>query len=205
MQMIRMCCLILTRSILFFEQLQQLVVENVPAFNENLWIWLAAKMDTCKSEDDKARFVTNFFLQKDYEELALFVVSLVDRLVHKTNVMFVSLTVLKHTLHPIIGRLLQRKIYLAIDVLKVILKPVVDEKKEISWPPRDPEAFIFMEKVRFYFLLVMYTKDQSIVNNCPESFIYGCCAALGLYLNPDGTILHPKEKKNRRPFTHACL
>lgn len=40
------------------EQLQKLVVENVLAFNEGFWIRLAARTDTCKSEDDKARFST---------------------------------------------------------------------------------------------------------------------------------------------------
>ncbi|XP_019054115.1 PREDICTED: uncharacterized protein LOC104602014 isoform X2 [Nelumbo nucifera] len=56
-------------------ELQKLVAENVLAFNESFWIRLAARTETCKSEDDK----------KDYEELALSVMSIVDRLVHKTN------------------------------------------------------------------------------------------------------------------------
>ena len=42
----------------FCKQLQKLVVENVLAFNESFWIRLAARTDTCKSEDDKARFLT---------------------------------------------------------------------------------------------------------------------------------------------------
>ncbi|KAK9286830.1 hypothetical protein L1049_015235 [Liquidambar formosana] len=95
-------------------ELQKLVVENVLAFNETFWIRLAARTDTCKSEDDK----------KDYEELALSVMSIVDRLVHKTN----------------------EKIESATDVLKEILKPAVDEVEEICWPPRDPEALNLMEK-----------------------------------------------------------
>ncbi|KAF8031884.1 hypothetical protein BT93_D0946 [Corymbia citriodora subsp. variegata] len=61
---------------------------------------------------------------KDYEELALSVMSIVDRLVHKTN----------------------EKIESSTDVLKGILKPVVDEKEEIPWPPRDPEALKAMEE-----------------------------------------------------------
>ncbi|GER50323.1 polynucleotidyl transferase [Striga asiatica] len=61
---------------------------------------------------------------KDYEELATVLMVLVDRLVHKTN----------------------EKIESATDVLKAILKPVVDEDEEISWPPRDPEALILMQK-----------------------------------------------------------
>ncbi|XP_028065399.1 uncharacterized protein LOC114268423 [Camellia sinensis] len=95
-------------------ELQKLVVENVLAFNESFWIRLAARTDTCKSEDDK----------KDYEELASSVMSIVDFLVHKTN----------------------EKIESATDVLKEILKPVVDDVEEIPWPPRDPEALKLMEK-----------------------------------------------------------
>ncbi|XP_050366551.1 uncharacterized protein LOC126785021 isoform X3 [Argentina anserina] len=97
-------------------ELQKLVVENVLAFNEGFWIRLAARTDTCKSEDDK----------KDYEELAISVMSIVDRLVHKTN----------------------EKINSATDVLKGILKPVVDDVVEIQWPPRDPESLKLMEKAK---------------------------------------------------------
>lgn len=95
-------------------ELQKLVVANVLAFNESFWIRLATRTDTCKSEDDK----------KDYEELALSVMNMVDRLVNKTN----------------------EKIESATDVLKEILKPVVEDVEEISWPPRDPEALQLMEK-----------------------------------------------------------
>ncbi|KAK4378305.1 hypothetical protein RND71_000167 [Anisodus tanguticus] len=105
------------------KELPQLVVENVLAFNESFWIRLAARADTCKSDDDKACFI-GFLLQKDYEELALTVMSIVDRLVHKTN----------------------EKIEASTDVLKAILNPVVDEVEEISWPLRDPEALSLMEK-----------------------------------------------------------
>ncbi|XP_043710882.1 uncharacterized protein LOC122659814 isoform X2 [Telopea speciosissima] len=94
--------------------LQKLVVENVLAFNEIFWIRLAARTETCKSEDDK----------KDYEELASSVMSIVDHLVHKTN----------------------KKIESATDVLKEILKPVVNEVEEILWPPKDPGALSLMEK-----------------------------------------------------------
>lgn len=96
------------------QELQKLVVENILAFNEGFWIRLAARTDTCKSEDDK----------KDYEELAISVMSIVDCLVHKTN----------------------EKIESSTDVLKEILKPVVHEEEEISWPPRDPDALKLMEK-----------------------------------------------------------
>ncbi|KAH9696430.1 hypothetical protein KPL71_023160 [Citrus sinensis] len=133
------------------KELQQLVVENILAFNEGFWIRLAARTDTCKSEDDKAWFLTwlilifycvpvvdflqfplynngfgiiSVLLQKDYEELATSVMNIVDRIVHKTH----------------------EKIESATDVLKAILKPVVHEEEEISWPPRDPEALKLMEK-----------------------------------------------------------
>ncbi|XP_054777109.1 uncharacterized protein LOC129285426 isoform X2 [Prosopis cineraria] len=94
--------------------LQKLVVENILAFNPSFWIRLAARTDTCKSENDK----------KDYEELALIVMSIVDQLVHKTK----------------------EKIESATDVLKGVLKPVVDDVEEIPWPPRDRQALTLMEK-----------------------------------------------------------
>ncbi|GAA0151051.1 hypothetical protein Leryth_022847 [Lithospermum erythrorhizon] len=96
------------------KELLQLVVENVLAFNESFWIRLAARTDTCKSDDDK----------KDYEELASTLMTLVDRLVNKTRESIESST----------------------DVLKAILKPVVDEVEEIAWPPKDPEALNLMER-----------------------------------------------------------
>ncbi|KAI3933693.1 hypothetical protein MKW92_030116 [Papaver armeniacum] len=96
------------------KELQKLVVENVLAFNESFWIRLAARTETCKSEDDK----------KDYEELALSVMSIVDRLVNKTR----------------------EKIESSTDILKSILRPVVDVEEEIAWPPRDPKALVQMEK-----------------------------------------------------------
>lgn len=46
----------------------------------------------------------------------------------------------------------QEKIESATDVLKGILKPVVDDVEEIHWPPRDPQAIASMEKVTFHFL-----------------------------------------------------
>lgn len=95
-------------------ELQKLVVENILAFNEGFWIRLAARTDTCKSDDDK----------KDYEELASSVMSIVDRVVHKTN----------------------EKIESATDVLKEILRPVVDDVEEICWPPRDPNSLNLMKK-----------------------------------------------------------
>ncbi|KAI3860632.1 hypothetical protein MKW98_017267 [Papaver atlanticum] len=62
--------------------------------------------------------------EKDYEELALSIMSIVDRLVNKTR----------------------EKIESSTDILKSILQPVVDVEEEIAWPPRDPEALVQMEK-----------------------------------------------------------
>lgn len=95
-------------------ELQKVVVENVLAFDEGFWIRLAARTDICQSEDDK----------KDYEELALSVMNIVDRLVRKTN----------------------EKIDSATDVLKDIIRPVLDKEGEILWPPRDPQALKQMKK-----------------------------------------------------------
>ncbi|KAM7271175.1 hypothetical protein ACFE04_030389 [Oxalis oulophora] len=76
------------------KQLQQLVVENVLAFNEGFWIRLAARTETCKSEDDK----------KDYEELATSVMSIVDLLVNKTREKIESSTdILKDILKPVVS------------------------------------------------------------------------------------------------------
>ncbi|KAI5388444.1 uncharacterized protein LOC127101944 isoform X2 [Lathyrus oleraceus] len=94
-------------------ELQKLVGENILAFNPNFWTRLAARSDTCKSEDDK----------KDYEELATSVMSVVDLMVLKTK----------------------ERIESATDVLKGILKPVVNDEGEIPWPPRDPQALTLME------------------------------------------------------------
>uniref|UniRef100_A0A7N0ZR94 Uncharacterized protein n=2 Tax=Kalanchoe fedtschenkoi TaxID=63787 RepID=A0A7N0ZR94_KALFE len=73
-------------------ELQKLVVENILAFNESFWIRLAARSDTCKSEDDK----------KDYEELAASLMILVDRIVHNTKEKIETATdVLKAILKPV--------------------------------------------------------------------------------------------------------
>ncbi|PWA47127.1 hypothetical protein CTI12_AA474170 [Artemisia annua] len=49
------------------QELQKLVVENILAYNESFWIQLAARTETCKSEDDK----------QDLEELALSIMTIV--------------------------------------------------------------------------------------------------------------------------------
>ncbi|PUZ71671.1 hypothetical protein GQ55_2G332100 [Panicum hallii var. hallii] len=56
-------------------ELDQIVIENVLSFDAGFWVRLAARIDLCKSDDDK----------KDYEELAENVMNIVDRLVHKTD------------------------------------------------------------------------------------------------------------------------
>ncbi|KEH30456.1 hypothetical protein MTR_4g071190 [Medicago truncatula] len=94
-------------------ELEKLVLENILAFNPGFWIRLAARSDTCKSEDDK----------KDYEELASTVMNVVDLVVNKTK----------------------EKIESATDVLKGVLKPVINDEGEISWPPKDPQALKLME------------------------------------------------------------
>ncbi|CAM8937810.1 unnamed protein product [Rhodiola kirilowii] len=65
-------------------------------------------------------------LQKDYEELAASLMTLVDRIVHQTK----------------------EKIETATDVLKAILKPVGAEEEELIWPPTDPKAIDLMEKAK---------------------------------------------------------
>lgn len=42
---------------------------------------------------------------------------------------------------------LKEKIESSTDVLKGVLKPVIDAEGEIPWPPRDPQALTLMEKV----------------------------------------------------------
>ncbi|KAJ4716589.1 Laminin subunit alpha-1 [Melia azedarach] len=75
------------------KELQQLVVENILAFNEGFWIRLAARSDTSISEDDK----------KDYEELATSIMSIVDLVVHKTHEKIESSTdILKAILKPVV-------------------------------------------------------------------------------------------------------
>ncbi|XP_040383245.1 uncharacterized protein LOC102710330 isoform X1 [Oryza brachyantha] len=73
-------------------ELDQIVVENVLAFAEGFWVRLAARIDLCKSDDDK----------KDYEELAENVMNIVDRLVHKTDEKIEQSTdVLKAIISPV--------------------------------------------------------------------------------------------------------
>ncbi|CAD6224111.1 unnamed protein product [Miscanthus lutarioriparius] len=73
-------------------ELDQIVVENVLSFDAGFWVRLAARIDLCKSDDDK----------KDYEELAENVMNIVDRLVHKTDQKIEQSTdVLKAIISPV--------------------------------------------------------------------------------------------------------
>ncbi|KAM0915537.1 hypothetical protein ACQ4PT_010796 [Festuca glaucescens] len=73
-------------------ELDLIVVENILAFSEGFWVRLAARIDLCKSDDDK----------KDYEELAENIMNIVDRVVHKTDEKIEQSTdVLKAIISPV--------------------------------------------------------------------------------------------------------
>ncbi|KQJ97330.1 uncharacterized protein LOC100840747 isoform X4 [Brachypodium distachyon] len=73
-------------------ELDVIVVENILAFSEGFWVRLAARIDLCKSDDDK----------KDYEELAENIMNIVDRVVHKTDEKIEQSTdVLKAIISPV--------------------------------------------------------------------------------------------------------
>ncbi|KAG8057529.1 hypothetical protein GUJ93_ZPchr0002g25405 [Zizania palustris] len=73
-------------------ELDQIVVENILAFDEGFWVRLAARIDLCKSDDDK----------KDYEELAENVMNIVEHVVHKTDEKIEQSTdVLKAIISPV--------------------------------------------------------------------------------------------------------
>lgn len=75
-------------------ELDLIVVENILAFSEAFWVRLAARIDLCKSDDDK----------KDYEELAENVMNIVDRVVHKTDEKIEQSTdVLKAIISPVMN------------------------------------------------------------------------------------------------------
>ncbi|CAF1706258.1 hypothetical protein Bca4012_005056 [Brassica carinata] len=78
--------------------------------------------------------------RKDYEELAATLMTIVDCVVKKTRFFFLLFLLFFHFFtYP-------EKIESSTDVLKGILRPVVEGVEEISWPPRDPEAINQMEK-----------------------------------------------------------
>ncbi|KAM7479346.1 hypothetical protein LguiA_027559 [Lonicera macranthoides] len=108
--------------------IKKLVHHCVLIYDTVFVLCLLAFIDSTASEAfllSVRKIVAFLCLQKDYEELALSVMNIVDRLVHKTN----------------------EKIDLSTDVLKEILKPVVDDgAEEIHWPPQNPEALNLMQK-----------------------------------------------------------
>lgn len=74
----------------------------------------------------------------------------------------------------------QEKIESATDVLKSILKPVIDEEEEIHWPPRDPEALILMQKV--CFCAFDLKKIVNLVLYFMRCSCYSCCRLVVLLL-----------------------
>ncbi|KAF2541806.1 hypothetical protein F2Q68_00029259, partial [Brassica cretica] len=90
----------------------------------------------------KALFFVYVSLQKDYEELAATVMTIVDCVVNKTR----------------------EKIESSTDVLKGILRPVVEGVEEISWPPRNPEAINQMEKACTHTLKVVFRQKKIKTN-----------------------------------------
>ncbi|KAG6761574.1 hypothetical protein POTOM_034802 [Populus tomentosa] len=105
-------------------------------------------------------FSKNFFgficiFAEDYEELAISVMSMVDLLVHKTC----------------------ERIESATDILKAILKPIVDGEEEIHWLPRDSEAvklteskFLLRFDFKFSFFSSLSMLPVSQLNLC--NFLY---------------------------------
>eukprot|EP00271_Cylindrocystis_brebissonii_P002449 TRINITY_DN13070_c0_g1_i1.p1 TRINITY_DN13070_c0_g1~~TRINITY_DN13070_c0_g1_i1.p1 ORF type:complete len:370 (+),score=76.66 TRINITY_DN13070_c0_g1_i1:299-1408(+) len=83
------------------------VTENVLAFDRMFWLRLAARADTCQGEDDK----------KDFEELASSIMSLVEKIVKKTDESIGTKT----------------------DILSDLLKCLADSDGQIRWPPESPQ------------------------------------------------------------------
>lgn len=72
-------CLLL--AAISIEQVEKIVVENILAFDEVFWIRLAARSDTCKSEDDKARVSIVYVNDRAYFHALLFPLMLCGRFV----------------------------------------------------------------------------------------------------------------------------
>lgn len=77
--------------------------------------------------------------------------NIVDLLVHKTHVRNLNACFFWGgwflSLFSYFISIMQEKIESSTDILKDILKPVTDEEEEMSWPPKDPQSLILMEKV----------------------------------------------------------
>lgn len=95
-------------------KLPELVAKNLFSFDTTFWMRLATRAELCSSSDDK----------KDYEELARSIMTIVERVVRKT----------------------QDKIESSTDILKSILKPIIIPDEEILWPPRDPNGIMYMKQ-----------------------------------------------------------
>lgn len=96
------------------QELPLLVAKNVLSFDTPFWMRLAARADICSSSSDK----------KGYEDLAALIMTIVERVIRKT----------------------QEKIESSTDVLKFILKPITQNDEEIVWPPQDPNSVVEMKK-----------------------------------------------------------
>ncbi|KAH7431559.1 hypothetical protein KP509_08G055400 [Ceratopteris richardii] len=97
------------------KELPMLVAKNVLAFDTPFWLRLAARADICGSNDEK----------KDYENLAASIMTVVEKVVRKT----------------------EEKIESSTGVLESILEPITQEDEEIIWPPRDLNGIVEMKKV----------------------------------------------------------
>ncbi|MCO5575144.1 hypothetical protein L7F22_028941 [Adiantum nelumboides] len=96
------------------QELPVLVAKNVLAFDTSFWLRLAARADICGSNDDK----------KEFEMLAASIMTIVERVVRKT----------------------QEEIESSTGVLESILQPITQKDEEIVWPPQDPNKLVEMKK-----------------------------------------------------------
>ncbi|KAG0565243.1 hypothetical protein M758_8G170400 [Ceratodon purpureus] len=97
-----------------YQNMGQLVAENVLAFDAPFWLRLAARADLCTTDDDR----------EEYQELASQIMNIVEKIVSKTK----------------------EKIESSTDVLKAIIKPLVEDDGEIFWPPKNQATLVEMRK-----------------------------------------------------------
>lgn len=120
-----------------YQNMAQLVAENVLAFDAPFWLRLAARADLCTTDDDR----------EEYEELASQIMNIVETIVSKTK----------------------EKIESSTDVLKAIIKPLVEDDDEIVWPPRNQTALVEMRKE---------VEKRELENFLDESFLSEVSAQL---------------------------
>ncbi|KAG2297248.1 hypothetical protein Bca52824_043917 [Brassica carinata] len=134
--------------------------------------------------------------RKDCEELAATVMIIVDCIVNKTLFFFLLFLLFFHFLtYP-------EKIELSTDVLKGILRPVVERVEEISWPPRNPKAINQMEMTKGFLSEVSAQLRQAKENKDKPGLAGKLQKVLQLY---PATILskHSYAKKvSRRKEVH---